>query len=642
MKGTLFDIESNAIDFDRSAVHVGIHTIHCAATYDLETGEVEEFGPNDLVAFKARLEKAELLAGMNICGFDIPVLVDLLGLDPTQFKYLDTRAMSRVLHPGKTLKDSDFAFRRKHGDDALPAQYIGVHSLKAWCLRLKLGAAGKADYDGGWEVYTPEMQAYNVRDVKSNVHVLKHFLAQGWDQRVFEVESELSYHLARQQETGVGFDEDKAVELMVTLAGRRAELEKDLHEAFPPVTVEDGLPITPKRNSTCRKYKPGEPGYFEPRVKGVPYQKYKIEEFKPGSGPHIARRLKAKYDWVPHTMTPGGQASVTADILGDLHYEEAPKLAEYAIIAHILGYISEGKQAWLRLAKDGRLHGTVHATGAITHRSAHASPNLGNVPAGGKPYGKECRQLFKAGGGSVPSDYVLVGADASSLQLSIYAHFVGKFDGGIMAALCGDPDGDPHEYMRKTSGLFYRIHQKTLTYATWFGAGLYKQGQIVLADWRQAFAEGLTTKPVPSLKAAVRLGKEANGKMQANMKGYKQMLKACEVAGRRGYVRGLDGRHIPVPQMRLALLTLLQGNEAVVMKHAFLLAVDRLRNLIAAKEAMPVLWVHDELQWACHAAHAEAVGEVLTASITDTGENLGLRLRLGADYKVGSTWAETH
>ena len=638
MEGLLFDLETNALLDD-------VHTIHCGVVFDLGTGDLSEYGPDEVPELVSHLESADVLAGHNICGYDMLVLEKLHGYDVHQHHYLDTRSMSRVLFPGSAktsvLKTMDFAFRRKHGDDALPANMIGIHSLKAWSYRLRLGAEGKTEHPGDYSKWSPELQAYCVRDVRSNVRLLAHFLAKGWPEDVFYVESKMAYHLYHQELTGIGFNEDAAIKLMVDLVDKRSELGRKLCEVFPPITVADGKPITPKRDMVCRKYKEGEPGYFPPRVKGVSYQKYKLQEFNPASTQHIAKRLIGTYGWEPQSFTPGGQPEVTADILRDLPWPEALQCADYQTIKHILGYISEGAQAWLKLVKDGRIHGRVQATGAITHRSSHSNPNMANVPKPGKPYGEECRSLFTAGGGSIPEDYSLVGCDASSLQLSIYAHFVARFDGGELAKILGD-GGDPHEYMREASGIYIRDNQKTATYAKWFGAGKYKLGTIVLNDWREALEQGLTTKPVPPLKRAAALGAKLDASMRNNMEGYKEMTRACEKAGKRGYVIGFDGRHIPVPSARLALVTLLQGNEAVVMKHSYILACERLHDEIKIGLARPVLWIHDEFQFAVTPGHAQTVGRILSEAITATGEDLGLRLKLGAKFKVGKTWAETH
>jgi DNA polymerase I-like protein with 3'-5' exonuclease and polymerase domains len=78
------------------------------------------------------------------------------------------------------------------------------------------------------------------------------------------------------------------------------------------------------------------------------------------------------------------------------------------------------------------------------------------------------------------------------------------------------------------------------------------------------------------------------------------------------------------------------------MKRAYVLAMQTLEASIALGMCHPVLWVHDEVQFAVEPTHAELVGTTMAECITQAGVDLGLRLRLGADYKVGNTWAETH
>jgi hypothetical protein len=609
---------------------------------------VTSYGPDEIPALLKELATADVLAGHNICGFDIPVMEKLHNWAPkAPQKYLDTLSMSHHLFPGSVktsiLRELDIQSLKGIGNTRrMDKKLIGRHSLKAWSIRLDLGLEGKADYDGGWEYFNDDMMVYCVRDVGANLLILRHFLSKPCPLAVHYAESLLTYLLTRQSKYGIGFNEDAAVDLMADLTQQKFDLTRTLQAVFPPITVPDGRPKQWKKNMTCRKYKEGEEGWFPPRIKGEWNQKMKIEEFNPGSTQHVAKRLIDRYEWEPQQFTPGGQAQVTAEILGDLPWPEAKKCATYAVIKKALSYISEGENAWLKLVKHGRIHGRVQATGAITHRASHSKPNLANVPKVDKAYGKECRQLFVAGGGDVPKDYVMGGCDASSLQLAIYAHYVSKFDGGVLAALCEDPDGDPHEFMRAASGLYLRENQKTLTYATWFGAQSYKQGTIVLEDWRQAFKKGLTDKPAPGLSQANSLGDAVNAKMLNNMAGFEQMGTSCSKAAARGYITALDGRRIPVTQERLALLTLLQGNEAVVMKTAYINAYQRLAHEIKNRVAHPAIWVHDEFQWVCAPTIAESIGQALSECITDAGHKLGLRLKLRAQYKVGDTWAETH
>ena len=62
-----------------------------------------------------------------------------------------------------------------------------------------------------------------------------------------------------------------------------------------------------------------------------------------------------------------------------------------------LGQISEGKEAWLKHCQrygDGRIHGSVLTNATVSGRCSHRSPNLGQIPRVGQPYGAECRSCF--------------------------------------------------------------------------------------------------------------------------------------------------------------------------------------------------------------------------------------------------------
>ena len=634
-KTILFDIEANDL-------LPSVSRIHCGVTLDLNTPTLKEFGPSEIPELIEELKTAEVLAGHNICGYDLPVLEKLYGYDVTGSgqKYLDTMAMSRAVYPGSQAKS--VLLEKDIIANVLPPKLRGRYSLKAWSLRLKMGDEGKADYDGGLEKWSPEMQAYCVRDVKATAILLKHLLSKNWPESVHHVESMMTYLLYRQEQYGVGFDEEAAINLVADLKQTRTDLTRSLQAVFKPITVPDGPRKQWKKTMVCRKFKVGEDGWVPDRIKGEWYQKTKTIEFNPASTQQMAKRLITLHGWKPQAFTEKGRVQVTDAILRDLPWPEAQKCADYQVVKKTLAYLSEGKNAWLKLVKNGRLHGRVMATGSVTNRATHSTPNLAQVPKVDKAFGKECRSLFVAGGGVVPANYKLIGCDASSLQLSIYAHYVARYDGGALAALCEDENGDPHEFMRKASGLYYRENQKTLTYATWFGAQHRKQGTIVLDDWRQAHDNGLTKKPVPALSKATSLGKAVDTKMRRNMKGFVEITKSCTKDASRGYVTALDGRHIPVQQTRLALLTLLQGNEAVVMKNAYVLACEKLREEINNRLAHPMLWVHDEFQWACEPDQADVVGQALSECITEAGSKLGLRLKLGAKYKIGDTWAQTH
>ena len=114
-KTILFDLETNGL-------LPTVTKIHCGVALDLDTLNLREFGPDEIDALVEYLKTAEVLAGHNICGYDLPVLEKLYGYNcRSGQKYLDTMAMSRAIYPGsqstsvllvKDLKAKTFPPRR--------------------------------------------------------------------------------------------------------------------------------------------------------------------------------------------------------------------------------------------------------------------------------------------------------------------------------------------------------------------------------------------------------------------------------------------------------------------------------------------------------------------------------------------------
>lgn len=625
-------------DAEADNLYDGVTKLHCIVLSDLDTGQMHSFGPSELEQGLSLISGSAMVVGHNIAEYDLPVFEKLYPGFESPKNIIDTRAVSRVLYPGEgktsQLRKLDFKLRRKHGEDALPAQMIGRHSLEAWALRLRLPHQ-KVPYED-WSVWTAEMQHRCEQDVLINVDVWRHFESKGWPLGVFEVESQLSYQLFRQQRFGIGFDVSRAVEFLGELQQEKHELKHRLQAAFGDEYVPEGKGTIPKRSASSKMYEPGHEKYRNVEV-GCEYQKIRRVEFNPGSGLAIARNLTRKYGWNPIEFTPTGEPKVTAEILRDLPYTEAADLAKFQQVKKILGYLSEGKNAWLALERDGRLHGRMNATGAVTHRGSHKEPNLGNIPSRSS-LGKRCRTLFVPSGGSVPPGWSLVGADASSLQLALYAHYVARYDEGRLAEVVSDPNEDAHEYMRRYSGLYFRDNQKTLTYAKWFGAMAPKLGTTVLHDLEQAKEAGLFTHTLPNRQDIARLGKIVERRMQKRMAGYAELQRHLKRACGKGYLNSLSGRRVPVAQSRLALVSLLQSGEKDVMANAYLDARPKVEELGARLS----LWVHDEIQACSPPEVAEEVGQILAASICQQTERFELRITLGADYKIGDSWAETH
>lgn len=612
----VFDIETDALDAT---------VIHCIVTQDLDTGSVMmgQRGDGSLDAVLLALLTTEELWGHNIIGFDLPVLRRLAWWQPNPVtRIYDTLLASRQAYPGKELFDRD-ALIVQRGD--IPSKLAGSHSLAAWGHRL---GHLKSEFSA-FEKFTPEMLAYCQNDVALNALLVTRLLRKT-SAEVIELEGQCQTVLNRQQAHGVAFNVAKAIKLSAHLAARRAELDQELRAMFRPWYAPKGKEVSPKRDLVSKKYAPGDSNYRNV-AKGCPYQNIELVEFNPASNEHIALVLQKYRGWEPQDYTNSGLVKVEEKILADLPWPECKQLVEYQRLKKLLGYISEGQGAWLKLETKGRIHGRMHVTGTVLNRMSHMTPNLGQVPKVGKPYGAECRELFEAGRGKV-----LVGADASGLQFRLMAHYLHPYDGGAFTNVILD-GRDVHDYMGEGTGIIRRDNKKTANYGWLFGAGDNKIGTIVIFDLANALELGESNRPVPSLKEAPSLGRKARRGLEAKLQ-MGGLVTNLERAAKRGFLRSLDGRQIPVLSKHRALNALLMSGEAVVMKHALTLAAPD----VYAMGGEFVLNVHDEWQVECAPEAATAIGEHMSQCIRLAGERLGLRCRLDAEYKIGTNWKETH
>ena len=278
--------------------------------------------------------------------------------------------------------------------------------------------------------------------------------------------------------------------------------------------------------------------------------------------------------------------------------------------------ISQIKSWFDCVGSDGRVHGRVITNGAVTGRMTHSSPNMAQIPNSGSLYGPECRECW-----TVDDGYVLVGADASGLELRMLAHYM-KDDEYVKTVVEGSSkDGtDVHTKNQKAAGLQTRDQAKTFIYGFLYGAGPAKIGAIVggsAKDGQRLIDSFL--KATPSLQ---------------------RLRDTVAKYAVKGFVPGLDGRKIWVRSEHSALNSLLQGAGAIVMKQALVILEKDIRvNKLRAKF---VANVHDEWQIECHPDDAEAVGKLAVSSIKAAGEYFNLRCPLDGEYKIGKSWRQTH
>jgi len=433
----LFDLETNGLLNE-------VTEIHCIVVKDTTTGKVDTFtsAENTIEYGLDFLVKAQdmgaSLCGHNVIKYDIPVINKLYPhVDIKEAGVIDTLILARLLET--TVKETDLKLMK---EEILPKKFYGSHSLAAWGHRL---GNYKGDYAGGWETFTQAMLDYCIQDIEVTHSLLQKLTKDDNPQDAISMEHQIAWLMAKQERNGFCFNEKGAVVLYTTLAKRRGELDAELREYFGSWIVK--LPdFIPKRDNKTLGYK-----------KDVPVPKEKEIMFNPSSRDHISNRLITLYTWVPTEFTEGGKPQVDEVILGKLPYPPCKLLTEYLTVQKRISQLSEGDQAWMKLSKKGKIHGSVNTNGAVTGRATHAYPNISQVPSGGSPYGNECRELFV-----VPTGWTLMGADASGLELRCLAHFMAKYDGGAYGeALL---NGDIHTTNMVAAGLTSRPQAKTFIY----------------------------------------------------------------------------------------------------------------------------------------------------------------------------------
>ena len=408
------------------------------------------------------------------------------------------------------------------------------------------------------------------------------------------LEHQVATILTKQEHHGWYFDEQSARELESTLRNELESTQAKLRADFPYVA---GTVFTPKRDNQRTGY-----------VKGVPFTR--LKDFNPQSRDHISWILQTHCDWTPTSLTASGKAVIDETVLKDIGTDISLRFLRVLELTKQLGMISEGVNAWQKLVTtSSRIHHHC-SVGCATHRASHRNPNLSQVPSD-----ERFRRLFTAS-----PDLVMVGADLSGIELRMLAHYLARYDGGRYADIL--LNGDIHQENADKIGISRR-QVKTVTYAFLYGAGDQKIG----TSFDGSLGED----------KAKRKGKEIRKAFVDAIPGLSDLLQAVKRAAERGYVRGLDGRHISVDKGHVALNYLLQGSAAIIAKRWMVLADAQLDS-----HSHQLGFIHDELQYETIPASVNDLKFLLELTAVQAGEYYNLRLPIAAEAKSGKNWAEVH
>ena len=596
----IFDIETDGL-YDQAT------KTFCIVIYDVTRAETFAYGPDRIDDAIAHLATADVLIGHNIIFYDLPVLQKLHSF-VAKARIIDTLICTRIIWPKEKLYDLDIEQYPN-----VPTKIRGNASLKAWGWRL---ADNKIDFKDFSE-YSEEMLTYCKQDVQVTLKLYKHIVKEKYPESALRLEHDFALAINKQIRAGVPFDVDACLDLVDNLRKKKVELEEQLKQIFPPIKHKTWF--TPKVNNTARGY-----------VKDVPFEKTIIEEFNPGSRKQIVERLKSKYGWEPEKTTEKGNPILDDEVIEKLPYSEAKPLAEYMLIKKRLGQIEDGNNAWLKLVNNntGRMHGDVITNGCITGRASHRHPNMGQVPAGYSPYGKECRALFHA-----PQGWNMIGIDAKALELRCLAGYLAYWDQGEYAKLVINPESDIHTINQKLFGVETRDIAKRLLYGMLYGCGAVKAGTIIDPNEKnETVLRNLGKTAINSFLKGVPALAELKTKIESYILTRQHLI-------------GLDKRVLYCRSPFKGLNVLLQSAGAILMKQVVITIhknIETNLSLPHGQEWEQVLMVHDEVQLVCNPKYTEQIREQAMLAFPQAQEFFEFLCLIEGDSRVGSDWSATH
>ena len=526
--------------------------IHCIVASSV-SGKQKVWVGEECVQFADWSKQIDQFIMHNGVSFDAPILNRLTGSNIKLSQVRDTLIESQLYNP---IRD-------------------GGHSLRSWGERL---GYNKGDYND-FTRFTKEMLEYCQKDTEITRQVADKLSGEGssFSDRSYNLERKVRAIVDQQERNGFAFNIQKATVFLSQLEDEQHKLEEQAQEMFEPTKVE-----------------------LKTKTKYIP--------LNIASRKQIAERLMER-GWEPKKHTEKGNVIVSEDILSKLDMPEAQMFSRYFLLQKRTGLL----KSWIQeCQEDDRVRGRVMTLRTVTGRMAHNSPNMAQVPATYSPYGQECRELWTV---SNPDTHVLIGTDASGLELRCLAHYMEdpKFTKEVLT-------GDVHTANMQAAGLSNRDQAKTFIYAFLYGAGPAKIGTVV--------------------GAGAKRGQQLITNFLRNMPQLKRLRDNITKASQVGTVKALDGRQLHIRSSHASLNTLLQGAGAIICKQWLVHMDERIRA--KGIDAKLVASVHDEYQFEVSKKDTTIFGQITKDAMKDTEATLDVKCPLDCEYKVGNTWAETH
>ena len=539
------------VDIETDSLDANV--IHCIVARNYKTNKEKVWIGDDCKNFGPWSKQIDQFIMHNGVSFDAPILNRLTGSSIKLSQVRDTLIESQLYNP---VRD-------------------GGHSLSSWGQRLGFLKGDCNDFS----TFNEDMLKYCLRDTELTRKLAYELSEEGkkFSSKSYELERKVRAIIDQQERNGFAFNLREAMSFLAKLEEEQQTLEDKALEMFEPVEVQ-----------------------LKTKVKYIP--------FNIASRKQIAERLMER-GWKPKKLTDKGNVIVSEEILNTLKMPEAKMFSRYFLLQKRTGLL----KSWIEACQDdGRVRGRVMTLRTITGRMAHNSPNMAQVPAVYSPYGKECRSLWTV---SNPDTHVLMGTDASGLELRCLAHYMDwpEYTNEVV-------NGDIHTANMKAAGLKDRDQSKKFIYAFLYGAGASKLGKVV--------------------GGSAGMGQNLITKFLSNMPKLKELRENVIEASQKGTIKAIDGRLLHIRADYASLNTLLQGAGAIICKQWLVHIMERIRK--SGVDAKLVASIHDEYQFEVAKKDIKEFGQITKDAMKETEKTLNVKCPLDCEFKIGTTWSETH
>jgi len=300
------------------------------------------------------------------------------------------------------------------------------------------------------------------------------------------------------------------------------------------------------------------------------------------------------------------------------------KLLEYRQLLKIKSTYIDGMINVIN-PKTGKIHSKLNQTATATGRLSSTEPNLQNIPIKTEN-GRKIRKVFV----SSNSDYTLVDADYSQIELRVLAHISG--DETFIDAFVNNED----IHTRTASEVFnvpkdqvnslMRGRAKAVNFGIVYGISDYGLSRDLKIPKKEAklYIDSYFNR-YPNVKQYMD-----NTIVEAKEKGY-----VVTLLNRRRYIPEILSRNAIQRGMgeRIAMNTPIQGSAADIIKIAMIKVFNELKE--KKLKSKLILQVHDELIVETHISEVEQVKELVVRNMQQA---MNLKIPLTADVNTGDNW----